>query len=60
MWNFKSVTLFVASLIVVILMSMSMANAEENKTITPKEFVLQGNEFIEISIEGILSALGIV
>ena len=39
MWNFKSVTLFVASLIVVILVSMSMANAEEDKTITPKEFV---------------------
>ena len=39
MWNFKSVTLFVASLIVVILVSMSMANAEENKTITPQEFV---------------------
>ena len=39
MWNFKSVTLFVASLIVVILISMSMANAEENKTITPQEFV---------------------
>ena len=39
MWNFKSVTLFVASLIIVILVSMSMANAEENKTITPKEFV---------------------
>jgi hypothetical protein len=39
MWNFKNVTLFVASLIVVILVSMSMANAEENKTITPQEFV---------------------
>ena len=39
MWNFKSVTLFVASLVVVILVSMSMANAEENKTITPQEFV---------------------
>tara|TARA_B100000003_G_scaffold200122_1_gene206661 strand:+ start:77 stop:346 length:270 start_codon:yes stop_codon:yes gene_type:complete len=39
MWNFKSVSLFVASLIVVILVSMKMANAEENKTITPKEFV---------------------
>jgi len=38
MWNFKSVTLFVASLVVVILVSMSMANAEENKTITPQEF----------------------
>ena len=38
--NFKSVTLFVASLIVVILVSMSInANGEENKTITPKEFV---------------------
>ena len=39
MWNFKNVTLFVASLIVVILVSMKMANAEENKTITPQEFV---------------------
>ena len=39
MWNFKSVTLFVASLIIVILVSMSIANAEENKTITPQEFV---------------------
>ena len=39
MWNFKSVSLFVASLIVVILVSMKMANAEENKTITPQEFV---------------------
>ena len=39
MWTFKSVSLFVVSLIVVILISMSMANAEENKTITPKEFV---------------------
>ena len=39
MWNFKNVTLFVASLIVVILISMKMANAEENKTITPQEFV---------------------
>ena len=42
MWTFKSVSLFVASLIVVILISMSMANAnpvmnwfetEKNKTI---------------------------
>ena len=42
MWTFKSVSLFVASLIVVILVSMSMANAnpvmnwfetEKNKTI---------------------------
>ena len=37
MWNLKSVLLFVASLFVVIVISMSMANAEE-KSITPKEF----------------------
>ena len=37
MWNAKSVMLFVASLVAVIFISMSMANAEE-KTITPKEF----------------------
>ena len=33
----KSTTLFVASLVAVILISISMANADE-KTITPKEF----------------------
>ena len=33
----KSILLFVASLVVVIFISMSMANAEEKK-ITPKEF----------------------
>ena len=38
MWNVKSTMLFVASLVAVILISVSMANAEE-KTITPKEFV---------------------
>ena len=38
MWNVKSTMLFVASLVAVILISISMANAEE-KTITPKEFV---------------------
>ena len=38
MWNMKSILLFVASLVAVILISISMANAEE-KTITPKEFV---------------------
>ena len=38
MWNAKSVMLFVASLVAVIFISMSMANAEE-KTITPQEFV---------------------
>ena len=37
MWNVKSTLLFVASLVAVILISMSMANADE-KTITPKEF----------------------
>ena len=37
MWNVKSTMLFVASLVAVILISVSMANAEE-KTITPKEF----------------------
>ena len=35
----KSTLLFVASLVAVILISMSMANADEKKTITPKEFV---------------------
>ena len=38
MWNVKSTMLFIASLVAVILISVSMANAEE-KTITPKEFV---------------------
>tara|TARA_Y100000591_G_C21484845_1_gene522296 strand:- start:242 stop:502 length:261 start_codon:yes stop_codon:yes gene_type:complete len=38
MWNAKSTLLFVASLVAVILISMSMANADEKKTITPKEF----------------------
>ena len=37
MWNVKSTMLFVASLVAVILISVSMANAEEKK-ITPKEF----------------------
>ena len=37
MWDLKNVMLFVASLVVVIFISMSMANSEE-KTITPKEF----------------------
>tara|TARA_B100002019_G_C21058253_1_gene492795 strand:+ start:74 stop:328 length:255 start_codon:yes stop_codon:yes gene_type:complete len=37
MWNMKSTMLFVASLVAVILISMSMASADE-KTITPKEF----------------------
>ena len=37
MWNMKSMLLFVASIVAVILISMSMANADE-KTITTKEF----------------------
>ena len=37
MWNMKNTLLFVASLVAVILISMSMASADE-KTITPKEF----------------------
>ena len=34
----KSTLLFVASLVAVILISISMANADEKKSITPKEF----------------------
>ena len=45
MWNFKSVTFFVASLVAVILISISMANADEKKTITPQEF---GNALKEV------------
>ena len=37
MWNVKNTMLFIASLVVVIFVSMKMASAEE-KTITPKEF----------------------
>tara|TARA_R100001079_G_C4324495_1_gene100425 strand:+ start:90 stop:347 length:258 start_codon:yes stop_codon:yes gene_type:complete len=37
MWNMKSMLLFVASIVAVILISMSMANADD-KTMTPKEF----------------------
>ena len=37
MWDIKSIVLFICSLFVVILISLSMANAEEKK-ITPKEF----------------------
>ena len=38
MWNMKTTMLFAASLVAVILISMSMASAEEQKTYTPKEF----------------------
>ena len=37
MWNMKNTMLFVASLVAVILISISMASADE-KTITPTEF----------------------
>ena len=39
MWNVKSTMLFVASLVAVVLISMNMANAEEQKTYTPKETI---------------------
>ena len=39
MWNMKSTLLFLASLVAVILISMSMASAEEQKTYTPKETI---------------------
>ena len=37
MWNLNRVLLFVASLVMVIALSMSMANAEEQKTYTLTE-----------------------
>ena len=40
----KSTLLFVASLVAVILISMSMANADEKKSITPKEFATNISE----------------
>ena len=43
MWNVKSTTLFAVSLVAVILISISMAKADE-KTITPKEFATAVSE----------------
>ena len=43
MWNMKSTILFVASLVVVILISMNMASADEKK-VTPKEFATAVSE----------------
>ena len=43
MWNVKSTTLFAVSLVAVILISVSMAKADE-KTITPKEFATAVSE----------------
>ena len=39
MWNVKSVLFFVASLVAVVFISMSMANADEKKTYTPQETI---------------------
>ena len=39
MWNVIRTMLFIASLVAVILISVSMANAEEQKTYTPKETI---------------------
>ena len=50
MWNFKSVTFFVASLVAVILISISMANADEKKTITPQEFAQTISEVPNLSL----------
>ena len=38
MWNMKKSLLFAIALVAVILVSMNMASADENKTITPQEF----------------------
>ena len=37
MWNLKTIMLFVASLVAVVAISISMANAEEQKTYTLTE-----------------------
>ena len=45
MWNLNRVLLFVASLVMVIALSMSMANAEEQKTYTLTEVkIIYGKE----------------
>ena len=38
MWDIRSIMLFICSMVLVILISLSMANADEKKTITPNEF----------------------
>ena len=43
MWNMKSMMLFVLSMVLVIIISVSMANADE-KSITPKEFATKVSE----------------
>ena len=38
MWDIKSIMLFICSMLVVIIISVKSAGAEENNSITPKEF----------------------
>ena len=52
MWNAKSVALFVISLIAVIMLSMSMANADENKlSTTIKEMPNKVSNFVNNEVE---------
>tara|TARA_Y100001970_G_scaffold281299_1_gene391780 strand:+ start:10769 stop:11008 length:240 start_codon:yes stop_codon:yes gene_type:complete len=52
MWNAKSVALFVISLIAVIMFSMSMASADENKlSTTIKEMPNKVSNFVSAEVE---------
>ena len=52
MWNAKSVALFVRSLIAVIMLSMSMASADENKlSTTIKEMPNKVSNFVNNEVE---------
>ncbi len=52
MWNAKSVALFVVSLIAVIMLSMSMASADENKlSTTIKEMPNKVSNFVNNEVE---------
>ena len=52
MWNAKSVALFVISLIAVIMFSMSMASADENKlSTTIKEMPNKVSNFVNNEVE---------
>ena len=52
MWNAKSVALFVISLIAVIMFSMSMASADENKlSTTIKEMPNKVGNFVSAEVE---------
>ena len=50
MWNTKSVLLFIASLVAVIFISMSMANAEDNK-LSINEIPNKVGNFVNSEIE---------